>query len=95
MTPKRVNRKQRTSKFTMRVLVPIRLLEPDLFDPENSIGFIEKSADEDQITSETPAQIVGSKSISAGFDDEFEDDNVKISSSYEIGKPSSARLFKH
>ena len=40
------------------------------FDPENSLG-----STEDQVTSETPAQIVGLKSISAGLDDEFEDDN--------------------
>jgi len=70
MAPKRGYRKRKTSKFTKGVLVPSRLHEPGFFDPENSLG-----STEDQVTSETPAQIVGLKSISAGFDDEFEDDN--------------------
>jgi len=34
MAPKRVNRKQRTSKFTKGVPVPSRIHEPG-FDPEN------------------------------------------------------------
>jgi hypothetical protein len=70
MAPKRVSRKQRTSEFTKGVLVPSRLHEPAVLNPKRSLGLTEKSADEDQVTSETPAQVVaGFKSISAGFDD--------------------------
>jgi len=42
----------------------------------NNIGLTEKRkrADENQETSETLTEIFGFNSISAGFDDEFEDD---------------------
>jgi len=70
MAPKRSFRKPRTSKFKKGVLVPSRLHEPGFYDPENLLG-----STEDQVTSETPAQIVGLKSITAGFDDEFVDDS--------------------
>ena len=70
MAPKKGYRKSRTSKFEKGVLVPSRLHEPGFFDPENSLG-----STEDQVIQETPAQIARLKSISARFDDEFEDDN--------------------
>ena len=70
MAPKRGYKKPRTSKFKKGGLVPSRLHEPGFFDPENSLG-----SAEDQVASETPAQIVGLKSISDRFGDKFEDDN--------------------
>jgi len=56
MAPKRGYRKERTIKFTKGVLVPSRLYEPGFFNPKNSLG-----STEGQVTSETPAQIVGLK----------------------------------